>query len=82
MVFVFCNSINKDCGLHKCDIENNKKMNGDELYLIFSMTKMITCTAALQLFEKGAITARQYISRLPKGMIPEARALLCELEGE
>lgn len=35
-----------------------------------------------QLFEKGAITARQYISRLPKGMIPEARALLCELEGE
>ena len=35
------------------DIENNKKMSGDELYLIFSMTKMITCTAALQLFEKG-----------------------------
>lgn len=35
------------------DIENNIKMNGNELYLIFSMTKMITCTAALQLFEKG-----------------------------
>ena len=35
------------------DIENGKKMTGDELYLIFSMTKMLTCTAALQLFEKG-----------------------------
>ena len=35
------------------DIENGKKMTGDELYLIFSMTKMITVTAALQLYEKG-----------------------------
>ena len=35
------------------DIENKKEMNGNELYLIFSMTKMITCTAALQLFEQG-----------------------------
>lgn len=35
------------------DIENKKKMKGDELYIIFSMTKMLTCTAALQLFEKG-----------------------------
>ena len=28
-------------------------MEGNELYLIFSMTKMLTCTAALQLFELG-----------------------------
>lgn len=28
-------------------------MEGNELYLIFSMTKMLTCTAALQHFEKG-----------------------------
>lgn len=35
------------------DIKNNKKINGNELYLIFSMTKMLTCTAALQLFEQG-----------------------------
>lgn len=35
------------------DRENDKKMQGDELYLIFSMTKMITCVAALMLFEKG-----------------------------
>ena len=39
------------CGMS--DIENDRKMVGNELYLIFSMTKMITCTAALQLFEKG-----------------------------
>ena len=35
------------------DREAGKAMTGDELYLIFSMTKMITCTCALQLFEKG-----------------------------
>ena len=37
----------------KSDLENNKEMNGNELYLIFSMTKMLTCTAALQLLERG-----------------------------
>ena len=31
------------------------------------------------LFEKGAITAKQYISRLPKGIIPDAKKLLAEL---
>lgn len=35
------------------DIEKNKKLDGNELYLIFSMSKMLTCTAALQLLEKG-----------------------------
>ncbi len=35
------------------DIENRKAMQGDELYLIFSMTKMLTCTCALQLLEQG-----------------------------
>lgn len=35
------------------DIENNKKVCGDELYIIFSMTKMLTCTCALQLYEQG-----------------------------
>ena len=34
------------------------------------------------LFEKGAITARQYISRLPKGIIPDAKKLLAELKEE
>ena len=45
------------------DIENNKKMTGNELYLIFSMTKMITCTAALQLFEQGKYKLDDPISK-------------------
>lgn len=36
------------------DIENKVEITRDELYIIFSMTKMLTCTCALQLFEKGA----------------------------
>lgn len=35
------------------DIENNIKLDGNELYFIFSMTKMLTCTCALQLLEQG-----------------------------
>lgn len=35
------------------DIENKIPMDGNELYFIFSMTKMLTCTCALQLLEKG-----------------------------
>ncbi len=45
------------------DIENNKKMNGKELYFIFSMTKMITCTAALQLFEQGKYMMSDPVSK-------------------
>ena len=45
------------------DIENNKKMEGNELYLIFSMTKMLTCTAALQLFEKGKYLMTDQLSK-------------------
>ena len=35
------------------DLESGKKINGNELYIIFSMTKMLTCTGALQLYENG-----------------------------
>lgn len=35
------------------DIENNIKLDGNELYFIFSMTKMLTCACALQLLEQG-----------------------------
>lgn len=45
------------------DIENNKAMKGDELYFIFSMTKMLTCTAALQLFEQGKFQMNDCISK-------------------
>ena len=37
----------------KRDIENNIPMDGNELFFIFSMTKILTCTCALQLLEKG-----------------------------
>lgn len=45
------------------DIENNKKLDGSELYLIFSMTKMITCTAALQLLEQGKYIMSDPVSK-------------------
>lgn len=45
------------------DLESGKKMDGEELYYIFSMTKMLTCTAALQLFEKGAYKMGDPISK-------------------
>ncbi|MBE6767409.1 MAG: beta-lactamase family protein [Ruminococcaceae bacterium] len=38
------------------DIENNVPIKEDTLYLIFSMTKMLTVTAALQLLERGKYT--------------------------
>lgn len=45
------------------DIENNKKINGNELYIIFSMTKMLTCTCALQLFEQGKFAMGDPVSK-------------------
>lgn len=45
------------------DVENNKMMDGNELYLIFSMTKMLTCTAALQLFEQGKYQMSDPVSK-------------------
>ena len=35
------------------DIKNQIAVNGNEQYIIFSMTKMITCACALQLLEQG-----------------------------
>lgn len=45
------------------DKEAGKAMTGDELYLIFSMTKMLTCTCALQLFEKGKYVMSDPVSK-------------------
>lgn len=53
------------------DIENNKKTNGSELYLIFSMTKMITCTSALQLLEQGKYALDDPLSKY----IPEFKKM-------
>ena len=45
------------------DIENKIEITRDELYIIFSMTKMLTCTCALQLFEKGAFNMDDPLSK-------------------
>ena len=45
------------------DIENEKKMNGNELYIIFSMTKMLTVTGALQLLEQGKYIMSDPVSK-------------------
>ncbi len=45
------------------DIENKILMDGNELYFIFSMTKMITCTCALQLLEQGKYLLSDPVSR-------------------
>ncbi len=45
------------------DLENQKQMQGDELYLIFSMTKMLTCVSALQLYEQGKYLLDDPVSR-------------------
>ena len=37
------------------DDEKKIPLNGDELYFLYSATKPITCTAALQLYERGKI---------------------------
>ncbi|MBQ3099838.1 MAG: beta-lactamase family protein [Clostridia bacterium] len=44
------------------DVENNIEIDGSELYLVFSMTKMLTCAAALQLFERGAFSMEDKLS--------------------
>lgn len=44
------------------DSEKTKKMNGNELYLIYSATKPITMTAALQLIERNKLDLDQPVS--------------------
>ncbi len=44
------------------DIENKVKMNGKERYNIYSCSKVITCTAALQLWEKGLFSLEDKLS--------------------
>ncbi len=44
------------------DLENKVKMNGNEIYNIYSCSKPITCTAALQLLEKGLFLLEDKLS--------------------
>lgn len=44
------------------DLENKVRMSGNERYNIYSCSKVITCTAALQLFEKGLFSLEDKLS--------------------
>ncbi len=44
------------------DLENKIKMNGKERFNIYSCSKIITCTAALQLWEKGLFSLEDRLS--------------------
>ena len=44
------------------DLENKIKMQGNEKYYIYSCSKPITCTAALQLYEKGLFSLDDKLS--------------------
>ena len=45
------------------DIENKIKVTGEERYNIYSCSKVITCTAALMLFEKGKFSLEDKLSK-------------------
>lgn len=45
------------------DRENQIPVNGNELYDIYSCSKLITCTAALQLWEKGLFRLEDKLSK-------------------
>lgn len=44
------------------DLENNIKVKGNERYNIYSCSKVITCTAAMQLWEKGLFSLEDKLS--------------------
>ena len=44
------------------DYENKVKINGSERYNIYSCSKVITCTAALQLWERGLFSLEDKLS--------------------
>lgn len=44
------------------DIEAKRQVAGNELYTVFSMTKMLTCVSALQLLEKGHFLLNDSVS--------------------
>ena len=44
------------------DLENKVKINGKERYNIYSCSKVITCTAALMLWEKGMYSLEDKLS--------------------
>lgn len=58
------------------DDEGKEPLKGDELYWLYSTSKVITCTAALQLVEKGIISIDDPVSKY----IPEYSELYMKNE--
>lgn len=58
------------------DIENKIPMNGKERYNIYSCSKLITCVAALQLYEKGLLKLDDKLS----DYIPEYKEMQVRCE--
>ena len=58
------------------DRENKIPMKGDELYYVYSVTKMITVTAALQLWEKGLFSLDDPLSKY----VPEYGTMMVKTE--
>ncbi len=57
------------------DLENRRQMQGDELFNIYSCSKVATVTAALQLYEKGFFLLDDPVSEF----IPEYRRIPVQL---
>lgn len=58
------------------DKENLIPMKGDELYYVYSVSKVITVTAALQLYEKGVFSLDDPLAKY----LPEYREMLVKNE--
>ncbi len=60
------------------DFEGKNPVSGDELYFMYSCTKVMTCTAALQLVERGVIGLDDPVSR----WLPEYANVFLLCDGE
>lgn len=71
------------------DRERRIPMRGNERYNIYSCSKPITCTAAMQLWEKGLFSLEDELSKYmpefaemtvktPKGLVPACRPILIQ----
>ena len=58
------------------DLENRVKMNGNERYNVYSCSKVITCVAAMQLWEKGLFDLEDKLSRY----MPEFKEMTVQTE--
>ena len=59
------------------DRENGRRIRGDEIYWLYSASKVVTCAAALTLYEKGAFLlhdpVKQYLPAFSQMQVREIR---------